>query len=164
MITSILRPLTPPLALISSTAIEYAFLNLSPNGASGPVIGCGAPIFSVPCAKAAGATTANESTMPRAILLELISVSAMFYLGGAIERIAAEDVAPLAGRLQCGGGGRGPECPGTVERSLRHCGQALPASASRLLISRSAFCICSTVAACNCSAARVLVARSRSCL
>jgi hypothetical protein len=23
-------------------------LNLSPNGASGPVIGCGAPIFSVP--------------------------------------------------------------------------------------------------------------------
>src|SRR5437016_4804580 len=60
MSTSILRPSIPPLALISSTAIEYAFLNLSPNGASGPVMGCGAPILSVSCASAP-ADMARES-------------------------------------------------------------------------------------------------------
>ena len=58
--TSIFLPFTPPAALISSTAIAYAFLNLSPNGASGPVMGRGAPIFRV-WASAGGATAATAS-------------------------------------------------------------------------------------------------------
>src|SRR6266481_5893959 len=49
-----------PFAVISSTAIPYAFLNLSPKGASGPVMGWGAPILSVSCATA-GAAAATRS-------------------------------------------------------------------------------------------------------
>src|SRR6266487_3116277 len=60
MMTSIFLPLTPPFALISSTAMPYAFLNLSPKGASGPVMGWGAPILSVSCA-AAGADAPASS-------------------------------------------------------------------------------------------------------
>src|SRR5713101_8957919 len=60
MMTSIFLPLTPPLALISSTAIPYAFLHLSPKGASGPVMGWGPPILSVSCATAGVAATASS--------------------------------------------------------------------------------------------------------
>src|SRR6266699_5126338 len=67
MMTSIFLPLTPPFALISSTAIPYAFLNLSPKGASGPVMGWGAPILSVSCATA-GAVAAATRSIPDARL------------------------------------------------------------------------------------------------
>src|SRR5271157_1244451 len=59
MTTSIFLPFTPPAAFISSTARVYAFLNLSPNGASEPVIGWGAPIFKVSCARTLPTHTAN---------------------------------------------------------------------------------------------------------
>src|SRR6267143_1297500 len=67
MMTSIFLPLTPPLALISSTAMPYAFLNLSPKGASGPVMGWGAPILSVSCAAAgvAAAPSKIPNTSPK---------------------------------------------------------------------------------------------------
>src|SRR2546429_4545908 len=65
MMTSIFLPLTPPFALISSAAIPYAFLNLSPKGASGPVMGWGAPILSVSCATA-GARPAAAGSNPHA--------------------------------------------------------------------------------------------------
>src|SRR6266498_994742 len=77
MSTSIFLPLTPPLALISSTAIPYAFLNLSPNGASGPVMGCGAPILSVSCAMAGAAATTRSipDTRLRTRNRRMVSVS-----------------------------------------------------------------------------------------
>src|SRR6266581_1888418 len=82
MMTSIFLPLTPPFALISSTAIPEAFLNLSPKGASGPVMGWGAPILSVSCAAAGRAAPINRTatTSPKTRDRRIIASSIRFGL------------------------------------------------------------------------------------
>src|SRR5712691_5114869 len=108
LITSIFLPLTPPLALISSTAIPYAFLNLSPNGASGPVMGWGAPILSVSCATAGAAAAARSIPDTRARTRNRRMANASLHgdwvMGLADSRIAVEALSSaLPWRIICEG-------------------------------------------------------------